>query len=297
MWVPFENEEQLGPFLDAVADLHRPLLDQLTAGERPFFFHHWATRLNLCDCYLLSRDGQPVAIAAYPRVVDKHYERWQSNSLAVHPEYDEPLELPCELDKSALFAVPAHDFTTETGIDIRNAVVKTEQIAYTRNIDGFVESRIESDWGFRIPAPEQLEAMIEIFSCRDRPSPGSDSYLDYYLPILTWNIRRVHSLGTAFCYCATERGGDVPIAAALYSGWELPLAGVSCALVDDILVLPEYRGRGIAAILQNFAYANLNRTGINWITGNIDPENPASLRQAEKANRQPWTISIRVSPA
>ena len=85
-------------------------------------------------------------------------------------------------------------------------------------------------------------------------------------------------------------------AVALYSGWELPLTGVACALVDDIIVRPEHRGRGLAPRLQEFACARLRAAGLRWVAGNIDLDNPASMRQAQKAGRKPWTLGIRIEP-
>ena len=87
-----------------------------------------------------------------------------------------------------------------------------------------------------------------------------------------------------------------PIAAVYYSGWELPLTGTPCALVDDILVLPDYRGRGLASSLQAYAYQDLKRRGLRWVCGNIQVSNLSSKKQAEKCGRTPWTTDIHVSP-
>ena len=93
-------------------------------------------------------------------------------------------------------------------------------------------------------------------------------------------------------FCAVENGEL--IAGLWFSAWELPLTGTRCALVDDIVVKPGKRNRGIATDLQAFAYAQLKSEGVNWVAGNIDGGNGASVRQAEKLGRVPWALSQRI---
>jgi GNAT superfamily N-acetyltransferase len=123
-----------------------------------------------------------------------------------------------------------------------------------------------------------------------------DYFVKYYLPLLCKEIAKIPLEGNAWCVLSEDTTTGLPVAAALYSGWELPLGGPRAALVDDIVVLPEHRGRNIATDIQKFAYSALQKQEVKWVCGNIEKDNPASIRQSEKLGRQPWSASIIVKP-
>ena len=95
-----------------------------------------------------------------------------------------------------------------------------------------------------------------------------------------------------FGYCSISRHSGSVVAVVFYEGFEMPLTGTPCMLVSDIVVSAEYRRRGIATRLQQFVYGDMQRRGIRWVLGNIDAENVASRRQAEKLDRIAWAHQV-----
>jgi len=66
---------------------------------------------------------------------------------------------------------------------------------------------------------------------------------------------------------------------------KIPLIGVDCAFVADLVIHRDIRGKGAAVALQSYAYQEFYASGLNWVLGSIFPDNLASIKQAIKLNR------------
>ncbi len=70
-----------------------------------------------------------------------------------------------------------------------------------------------------------------------------------------------------------------------YFNSTIPLLGLKCAFVADLVIHKEMRGREYAYFLQSSAYKDLKSNSIDWVLGSIFPDNHASMNQAKKLGR------------
>ena len=122
-------------------------------------------------------------------------------------------------------------------------------------------------------------------------------YEKYYLPELVKNMKANYKEQFGFGFYATQRNTTEPIAFCFYEGFEMPLTGSPCLLVDDIVVKPEFRRQRIATSLQAFAYDRLKGKNIHWVLGNIEPDNISSMKQAQALNRFAWASMVQLISA
>ncbi len=291
-WQLFENSNLLEKFMQAFHQLHAPILHQMK-NEKAWFDHYWLQQLNLTDCFLLEDADGPSAIVTYPKLSDIHYLRYQTPTLAVRPGFLIPyLPRPVE-NKSRCFSIPMNDGPNNE-IRITNMNVTIAQYCTALNISNksFESPPLSGLAHKMVQSSSEAQSAISIFRSRISEFGVEDYFVKYYLPLLCKEIAKIPLEGNAWCALSEDTTTGLPVAAALYSGWELPLGGPRAALVDDIVVLPEYRGRNIATDLQKFAYSALQKQEVKWVCGNIEKDNPASIRQSEKLGRRPWSAVI-----
>lgn len=293
-WQYFENSNQLEKFMHAFHQLHAPILQQMK-NEKAWFDHYWLQQLNLSDCYLLEDADGSSAIVTYPKLQDIHYLRYQTPTMAVRPGFVIP-DLPRPVgNKSICFCIPLSE-GSNTEIRIANMNVVLAQYCTATKISerNFKTTQLNGIKHKMVQSVSDAESAIRIFQSRISEFGAEDYFVKYYLPLLCKEIEKIPIEGNAWCAFSVDTATGLPIAAVLYSGWELPLGGPRAALVDDIVVLTEYRGRNIATALQTFAYSELQKQEVDWVCGNIEKDNPASIRQSEKLGRQPWSAAILV---
>jgi GNAT superfamily N-acetyltransferase len=296
-WILYETAAQTATFLAALERLHRPLLERVPPVDRPWFADFWLHTLNVSECHLLEEEGRALAVATYPRVSDTHYYRWQSPTLAVESGA-EIRTLPRPLDNALGFTVPALGPDDQAGFRVGGTSISVRQVCTTAYIGAGIPSQVVLP-GIEhrvLRSAREADAVCEVFESRIAES-GEDAFFNrYYVPAICRDLASP-DLGRGWCVYSVDRCCGSAIAAAYYCGWRLPLGGPPAALVEDIVVLPEYRRRGVASSLQRFAYAFLGQEGVRWACGNIQCENLASLRQSQKLERLPWSLGVRITGA
>ncbi|OFZ47614.1 MAG: hypothetical protein A2451_02570 [Bdellovibrionales bacterium RIFOXYC2_FULL_39_8] len=295
-WLHYENSKQTNDYINGLEKIHESLIAQMSPCERPWFVNHWLKILNLSECYMLKHNDECVAIATYPKIKDTHYYRWQNCTLSVKSGI-EIGSLPRPVNKSEYFITPAQNSELAIGFSISGMKISISQVCTALRISENskeqnpplnVENRI-------VKNKDDAEASSSIFMTRLLEFGKDDFFNTYYLAPITHDISLIPTnKKRGWGVYSIDKTTTKPIASAYYSPWELPLGGPAAALVDDIVVLPEYRKKGIASSLQYFALNMLRQNGVSWICGNIEPNNFASLKQSENLGRRPWSITIEV---
>lgn len=263
-WTQFKSSEQTPLFIDAAFTLYLDVLKNLNESEIPYFFDWWLNRLNLSDVWMLSRGPQVLALLSKPKVKDTHSERWQYNTLVVDPHFSDAVDLPFEAVKPIAFTVP---YAQPTKCFDGAFAASYFQRGFARTSDNLPRIQSISGVTFEPVTRDNLDTVCALFnSGYDWDGQPAD-----YIQSVKTEIARSVNLHSGWCYTATINSS--PIAVVSYLPLQAPLLGTTSVLVGDLLVLPEYRGKGIATNLQLFAYHRFKAAGIRWILGNIDPAN------------------------
>lgn len=276
-WIPFTNEQRIR-FLDLLLRLNRPLFIQLSDFEKSLFYHYWYNILNEHDCWLLHQSNQDVAFVSRPSWQTKHWMRWPESILLYDKTIIGTLVLPEEIRGETAF---------RTGHISQN--MRQLQTAYALNLTHFQTNNYEirhPDTQFLTIGSQHLDQLNDLLS---KPEHVSESY---YRDELKRMVLRNQDDSYGLGYYATVAGK--PMAIVFYEAFQLPLTGTPCMLVSDILVDTEHRRKGIATHLQQFAYLDMQSRGIHWVLGNIDSDNEASRKQAEKLQRIPWAYQVKI---
>jgi GNAT superfamily N-acetyltransferase len=276
--------------MNSIIEIYGNIFKKLEKDEKPFFFNYWLKELNLSRCYLLKKDKKTVAFASYPKKKDIHYERWQSKNLAVLPEFKETIILPEEFKETEYFITPVLNSSCNPTFTISDSTITVNQINYEKHLTTSRRSLEPHDIKFM----ELQDHMVEEVQGIVIPEYIGESLPEFYIPSLKREIRNSVTYNSAWCFCAKSQVTGKIIAFSLYLAFDLPLSGVPCALVGDIIVIPEMRNKGIGTKLQKYSYRKLRKKGINRVCGNIDTSNTPSLRHVKKLKRKPWSMAIKV---
>lgn len=292
-WEVFAGSEQVQSYIQDIERLFSPVLKKLRAGEIPFFYDYWYRMLNSHQIRRFTRGEETLAMTALPRVVEMHYQRWYDRVLAVNFESKESWKLPVDEDKVSYLMVPTDpDGRIPGDIVIENASFEPFQYCLTKRLEEPDFLPGNSDVLFRplvLSDIEQAQSLV-------RSDFMDGSVPDFYLPVIVQNIRDCFFKNSGWCYCAFEPRLNRVIGFCLYLGFLVPLCGVPCAVVGDIVVHPDFRGKGVASCLQRFAYHDLQQKKVAWVCGNILASNRASLNMAGFLGREYWSVVLKVSP-
>jgi ribosomal protein S18 acetylase RimI-like enzyme len=170
------------------------------------------------------------------------------------------------------------------------------QLGYVGTLSGAgsgADPSSASGWRFHRSTLDVLPAILALLA-RSYPSAG-DGAVDLRRQRVELEQIIRHQVG--WCVHATLADDDTPIAMASYVVLHLPLSGVPAILVCDLAVDGRHRGRGLAGALQRHALGEMAAAGLRWFVGNIDPDNPASQRQAERLGRVVRYTAVRLYEA
>lgn len=307
-WRKLEAEAEIPIFIDAAAALHKPLLDRLARGERPFFFDHWLTRFNHSDAWWLPETQGGPALVTAPRIADRHEYRWQVRTLAIGAGCRTDLDLPTDVGVERSFLMPRPCGEPSTNSVLSPMTAEPVQLGYVVRIDNDDGAAAEpGEWRFHESAQEHVGPILALL---ERAYPWLDEALSQ-APIGSpqryevdptdlhrqrEELRQLAEYGAGWCFHATREDDSAPIAMVSYLAMPLPLVGAPSALAGDLAVETSQRGRGLARALQRFACRKLHQDGVRWLHGNIDPNNIASRRQAEAMGRTIWWEAVRFRP-
>jgi GNAT superfamily N-acetyltransferase len=286
-WVTFSDEHRLR-FFDLIMKLNRERFIQLSDYEKSLFYHYWHKILNEHTCWLLEMDGKDMAFVSHPTWQAKHWMRWPENLLLLDQELHELPLLPDKMKDESSFRTGYSAFLSKS----TTRIVTVDQIAYTLNLKRFVP--LDND--YKAADIEYLHlGTRHTGEIQELLSELEEHIAPYYHNELKRMIANNSRAQYGFGYYGILKEMNLPIAVVFYEAFEMPLTGTPCMLVSDIFVKKQYRDQGIATQLQHFAYTDMKSKGINWIIGNIDAENSASVKQALKLGRTPWALQITLT--
>lgn len=288
-WIRLEHESDIPQFMDAALQMHLSLFSLLSREDRPYFFDAWLHRFNHSSAWRLADRERSLALVTVPRLADTHCYRWQVRTLACLDEAAVGLRLPDEIDLSRSFTMPVSSIGTEQAQPIiAGTTQKPVGYGYVCRLDE-VKDRPTEKWTFRPMERTDLGAILELlrvgYATAELPEPELERQ--------RFEVFQIEEHHAGWCFVASEPGAVEPIGVVSYTVLQIPLIGVPAALVGDLAVHPEHRGRGLARCLQRWAAAHLRAAGLRWVFGNIDPDNPASRRQAEALGRRMWYQAVR----
>lgn len=291
-WLKFEDKENnRNRFLNFVRENCTKLLNELSSFEKTLFYHFWHKIFNEHDCYLLIDGERTYGFVSKPQWNVKHWIRWPENYLIIDKTMKEKITLPEPFAKE-------HSFRTNNSQQINIENTKVTQTAYVCPLDNF-EFKLIENINENIVCHELTEkANHGILNLLDRNNRHADVkagfYEDYYLPELIKNISDNHINKTGYCFYATLKNSDKPIAISYYDGFEMPFTGTPCLLINDIIVSVEHRKKRVATTLQAYAYEKLKQHNVKWVLGNIEPDNTSSIKQAQALKRYEWTSVVEI---
>jgi ribosomal protein S18 acetylase RimI-like enzyme len=278
-WTQLRSDSEVPEFIDAAMLFHRPVLERLPPEDRPHFFDYWLRLLNAQTAYLARREGEAQALLTLPRGGEAHKYRWETATLGGLGPPDR-LALPDEVKPDQLFLIstPADEPCVEV------------QSGYVRSLFD-LPRRVEDNepWTIRSIERGDLEPVLELL----RRSYATEEDPDPSLHVQREELRRITENHGGWCWVATRASDSRMCGVVSYVAMSIPLAGVPGALVSDLAVDPELRGRGLARRMQHHAYSRLREAGQRWVFGYIVSENEASRRQAEALGREIWYRTVR----
>lgn len=289
-WIQFKSDADIPAFLDAALQTHRALFDRLAPDDRPHFFDYWQRLLNHSNAWRLGDGRETVALVTVPRVADLHSYRWHSRTLAWAADFAGGFNLPPDMNLERSFVVPADLAPNPMNVQvIAGAAGRCVQTGYVAKLAELGTTSPPDGLSFRAFERDDLEPVLELlhagYASQAEPEPD--------LSRQRVELRQVLDADAGWCFVATTGGSERPVAVASYILLQIPLVGVPAALVGDLAVRADFRGRGLARTLQRWAADRLRDAGLRWIFGNILPDNPASQRQAAAVGRAPWYCAVR----
>lgn len=283
-WIKF-NEEIRRDILLFAKKSSLELFEKLSPYEQSYFYHYWNKVLNEHISYALLDQGRIAAFISKPEWTTKHWMRWPENLVLVEDPSILIGNLPEEFKEDLLFRT----FNSDKWVN---------QYAYVCDLKDFHYEKLGNlnrDLDFYELGNDRLDKIESLFHRDNRHADGeSGFYEDYYLPDLISNVKANHKDHFGIGFYATLKGEKDPIAVAFYDGFELPLLGTPCMLINDIVVNKEFRRKRVATSLQAFAYNRFKQDGQRWVLGNIANDNVSSLKQAKALNRMPMTCVVEL---
>ncbi|MBL6989598.1 MAG: hypothetical protein ISR65_07460 [Bacteriovoracaceae bacterium] len=285
-WIEFE-EKHRPRFESFIKDTCIDLFNKLSAFEKSYFYHYWLKIFNEHHCFVLSDQGVDKAFVSKPQWRVKHWIRWPENILLVKADFLAPLNLPAQF-KDEL------NFRTLPQSPLKN----TSQTAYVCLLENFQYqdvSNLNTDIDCFELKGERIDEIATLLDAKNRHADVSAGFYEkYYLPELIQYTKLNCKQQIGFGFYATKIKSSTPIAYCFYNGFEMPLTGTPCLLVNDIVVKKEFRRQKVATTLQAFAYDKLKQANISWVLGNIKEDNISSKKQAMALGRFAWSSTVKL---
>ena len=285
IWISFHKESQLDEFLDSIDQLIAKELNLLTESDKPFFYDYWLHRLNLGESYLLKENNKVIGFLNYFPMTNKHWERPVDNFLFIDPDFKDPIELPVEIQGNLELTTNMHFSEAELLGEYKHKIFTH---TYVRKIDTIIQPKNQS---FQY-MPMNSHHLSEILGFYDHGFQDNTSVGD--VKMLKHEIERIVNKHSGWAYVMIDPKTEKVAGFASYVKQILPMYGTPAAFVSDIVIVPEFRGKGFAESLQTYAYNELQYHNIQWVFGSIRPTNLASIKQAEKLSRIPLMKSMNI---